>query len=215
VFIPLAVAFQNLFRARHDLDVTVFFLGLVIVGSGIIGIQAIVPRSVKSSRDRLVGVSNGVRRISKELATFVVGDEPNSAFGTVYFLQWLSRRIVIGLLCAILLAAALTHFFPVIDTWMERLFPYMAGAIAAIYVIYLIFAVGAYGPVQALIALDATVAATPAPRGHTHSLTIAWTNQDRLRHSLVHDSPEAIKPIAKWLKNALGNPSLEGSSETP
>lgn len=51
------------------------------------------------------------------------------------------------------------QIFPVIDTWMERLSPYMAAAIAAIYVIYLIFAVGAYGLIQALIALDATIAA--------------------------------------------------------
>jgi hypothetical protein len=213
VFLPLAAAVQYLFRARPDLDITLFFVALAIVGLGVISVQMIVPRWVKSSRDRLVEASNGARQSSRELAAFVVGDEPSSAFGAVYFLQWLGRKIVFGLLCFILLGAVLSHSFPIVDTWMERFFPYLPGAIAILYFAYLIVAVAAYGLIQALIALDATVAATPAPQGSADSLTIAWTNQDSLRHSLVHDSPEAIKPIADWLKNLLGNHPPKGNSE--
>lgn len=215
VFIPLAAAVQYLFRRQPDLDVPLFFSGLGIIAVGIITIQLTVPRRIKSIREKLVEVSNGTRRVSKELAAFVVGDEPNSAFGAVYFLQWVSRRVVMGLLCLTLLGAILSHFFPAVDTWMERLFPYLLGAIAATYFVYLIFAVGAYGLIQALVALDAAVAATPAPRGDTDFLTVAWTNQDLLRHSVVHDSPEAIKPIVAWLKNTMGNPPSIRNGETP
>jgi hypothetical protein len=215
IFLPLGVAVQYLFRGRLDLETPLFFVGLAILALGIISIEIIVPRWVKSSRDQLVEASNGVRQCSRELAAFVVGDEPSSAFGAVYFLQWLGGKILFGVLCIILLAAVLSHFFVIVDTWMERLFPYLSVAISALYLTYLIFAVAAYGLIQGLIALDATVAATPAPKGSTNSLTIAWTNQDSLRHSLVHDSPEAIKPIAEWLTNILGNHLPKANSETP
>jgi predicted membrane channel-forming protein YqfA (hemolysin III family) len=214
VFLPLARTVQDLFDERPDLDATRFFVGLAVFGLGMISVQIIVPRWVKSNRDKLVEASNGARQSSRELAAFVVGDEPSSAFGAVYFLQWMWQKVFFALLWLIfVLGAALSHYFPVIGTRMEQLFPYLLGAIVTLYVAYLILAVAAYGLIQALIALDAPVAATPSPQGTADSLTIAWTHRDWLRHSLVHDSPEAIEPIAGWLKDLLGNHSPKGTSE--
>ena len=94
---------------------------------------------------------------------------------------------------------------PNMNAMTDRLLPYLFLAIAAIYSAYLVLAVSAYGLVQGLLALDATVSATPAPVGHTDSLTITWSSDDWLRHFLVHDSPHAIKPIVEWLKDVLGS----------
>lgn len=205
VFVPLAIRVQYLFPRRPDLDIKVFFAAVAIIVLGIVSIQAIVPRWIKSIRNRLIDSANGARSVSRELAAFVVGDEPNSAFGAVYFLQWFGRRSAITLLLVAWLSALLSHKGPNMNATTDRLLPYLFLAIAAIYTAYLVLAVSAYGLVQGLLALDATVSATPAPLGHTDSLTITWSNDDWVRHFLVHDSPHAIKPIVEWLKDVLGS----------
>ena len=53
--------------------------------------------------------------------------------------------------------------------------------------------------------MDASIAVTPGPVGRTDLVTIPWTSRDRLRHSLVHESPEAIAAIVSWLNAVLAD----------
>lgn len=211
LLIPLARTVQDLlFRSRPDLDAFAFFLGLGILALGLALLQGIVPSWLTAIRDRLIGVSTGARRITRELAAFVVGDEPNSVFGAVYLLQWLGRAIFMALL-VIFIFLANTHFIAesTVDTIGMRL---AIGSLGA-YVVYVLLVTGAYGFVQALLGLDATIAVAPAPVGRTDFVTVPWTPLYRSRHSSVHDSPVAIAAVSDWLQSVLGPPN--GTSGPP
>jgi hypothetical protein len=213
LLIPLARTVQGLlFGSRPDLDAFAFFLGLGILALGLALLQGIVPPRLTAIRDRLIRVSTGDRRIARELAAFVVGDEPNSVFGTLYFLQWLGRAIFMALLVVFLLLAN-THFIAesTVDTIAMRL---AIGSLGA-YGVYVLLVTGAYGFVQALLGLDATIAVTPAPTGQMDFVTVPWTPLDRSRHSSVHDSPVAIAAVSGWLQSVLapGNGSSGPQSD--
>ena len=211
VLIPLARTVQDLlFGSRPDPDAVAFFLGLGILALGLALLQGIVPPRLTAIRDRLIRRSSGDRRITRELAAFVVGDEPNSVFGAVYLLRWLGRAIFMALLVVFLFLAN-THFIAetTVDTIGMRL---AIGSLGA-YVVYVLLVTGAYGFVQALLGLDATIAVTPAPVGRTDFVTVPWTPLDRSRHSSVHDSPVAIAAVSGWLQSVLAPP--DGSSGLP
>jgi pimeloyl-ACP methyl ester carboxylesterase len=206
IFISLAVSFQNLFFANRE-GPTLLFWELGVIGACMAAIQLVVPRWLKALRQRVVEYTNSNRNVLRELSTFVVGDEPASALSTVYLVQWLGQRIIFGLLFAIPMGAIITRFVQSLNSWLDRSLPYIAGGIVTIYLLYLILAVSGYGLLQGLIALDAMVTSTPAPQGRTDFVTIAWTGEHPVRHSSVHDSPEAISEIMKWLADGCGFPN--------
>jgi hypothetical protein len=201
VFLPLArVVEEPFFRASASLDITAFFVGLAVLGLGLALLQVIVPRRICTIRNRLMDFVGGTRNVSHEVAAFVVGDEPNSIFGAVYMLQWVGR-IVFFVVVMTFLFVANTRF--VAEGTAETVVGYIIIAFLAAYFVYILFAVSAYGLVQALIGLDAIVAATPAPIGTTEFITIAWEPKGGFRHSVVHDSPESINAISTWLRSLL------------
>lgn len=69
-----------------------------------------------------------------------------------------------------------------------------------------------HGLLQGLIALDSYVAVTPGPVGRADLITIPWTSEDKLRHSLVHDSPEAVAAIIQWVQRLLLRASFSETS---
>jgi hypothetical protein len=207
--IPFARTVQDLLlRSRPDLETFAFFLGLGILALGLALLQGIVPSWLTAIRDRLIRVSTGARTITRELAAFVVGDEPNSVFGAVYLLQWLGRAIFMALLVVFLFLAN-THFIAqsTVDTIGMRL---AIGSLGA-YVVYVLLVTGAYGFVQALLGLDATIAVAPAPVGRTDFVSVPWTPLDRSRHSSVHDSPVAIAAVTGWLQSVLAPPNASSA----
>ena len=206
--IPLARTVQNVFfGSGPDRDGIAFFLGLAILALGLTLLQRIVPARVVAIRDHLMRVSTGDRKISEELAAFVIGDEPNSVFGAVYLLQWLGRGMFMALLVAFIFLVN-TRF--IASTTVDAMGMYFAGGSLVAYLVYVVLSISAYGFVQALLALDATVAVTPAPIGQTDFVTIPWTSRDRLRHSVVHDSREAIAAVSHWLLSVLAEDSRIG-----
>ena len=200
--IPLVVAFNNLFLSDRD-GSSLLFWNLGAIGLGIAATQLVVPW-VKRLRQRVVEYSNCKRNISKELSAFVVGDEPASALGAVYLIQWLGQKIIAALLFAIPIWVIAARFIKPLYYWFDQLLPYIASGIVAIYALYLTLAISAYGLLQGFIALDATMASTPAPQGKTDFVTIAWSNQSLSHHSVVHDSCKAITAITDWLTVSIG-----------
>jgi hypothetical protein len=167
-------------------------------------IQKIVPRWVHTIGGRLMNASNGSRKVSRELVSFVVGDEPSAALGAVYLSQWLGRRAVILLLITVFGLGGLAAFPGLVSQSREdQLGPVLIGCCFAICFLFLIFATSAYGLLHGLVALDSAVTVTPAPVGQTDFTTIAWAKKDRLRHSLIYESPEAIASITLWLGTVL------------
>ncbi len=79
----------------------------------------------------------------------------------------------------------------------------LAGGFLAAYVAYLIIAITVYGLTLSVIALDSYIAVTPAPVGRSEIVTMAGPSQYRFRHSLIHESPDAIALIVDWLRSRL------------
>lgn len=205
VLLPFAIAVQNLLfgSRRDDPHLIAFGLGLAIVAGGLALLQKYVPPKIHAIRDRLLSVSTSSRKICRELVALVAGDEPNSAFGAVYLAQWLGRRIAVALLFAIPASFVFSRLGVIAKGTVDRIVPYFIGCFLATYFAYLLFATSAYGVVQGLLAMDASIAVTPGPVGRTDLVTLPWTSRDRLRHSLVHESPEAIAAIVAWLTTVL------------
>jgi hypothetical protein len=86
-------------------------IGIAISFAWLFWLQITVPPWIEAVRERFAEVSNGSRKISKELVASVVGDEPRSALNFVSLGQWLGRWIarmaLIGVIvCAVLGAGA-------------------------------------------------------------------------------------------------------------
>jgi hypothetical protein len=167
-------------------------------------LQRAILRRIDAIRDRLVHVSNGVRKVSKELVVFVVGDEPSAALGAVYIAQWLGRKgltwlVFIAMIFGI--AALFPSYIPA-NRW-DQMSRWLVGGWFAILYVTLALAVSAYGMVHGLVSLDSTVAVTPAPTGEMDIATVGWTDKDQLRHSLIYGSPEAITMMIIWLHRIL------------
>jgi hypothetical protein len=165
-----------------------------------------VPPRIDSVRERLTCLSNDVRKVAQELVVFVVGDEPSAAFGAVYLTQWLGRRVILWLIIATIGSIGVSVVLPnvISEGKMDQIGPWLIGSCFAILFLTFIFAMSAYGMVHGLVALDSSVTVTPAPIGKTDFATVRWNNKERLRHSLIYQSPEAISIIINWLDGALG-----------
>jgi hypothetical protein len=203
--VPLALTLPDLlFPKQPGPHGIALGIGLVIVLVVLALSQRIVPRRVQAVRDRLMSVSNGSRKVSRELVAFVVGDEPSAALSAVYVAQWLGRRAVILLIIAVFALGGLASFPELVpQSRADQVGPLLIGCCFAIYFVCLVFVTGAYGIVHGLVALDSSVTVTPAPVGQTDFATVGWTSQDRLRHSLIYESSEAIATIVRWLDAVL------------
>jgi hypothetical protein len=202
---PILALSDILFPTKSVPNGIALGIGLVIMLAVLALTQRIVPGRIQVVRDHLVEASNGDRKISKELVVFVVGDEPSAAFSAVYLGQWLGRRAVILLIIAVFALGGLASFPELIpQSRADQLGPLLIGCCFAIYFVCLVFVTGAYGMVHGLVALDSSVTVTPAPIGQADFVTVGWTSQDRLRHSLIYESSEAIAVIVKWLDAVLG-----------
>jgi hypothetical protein len=146
---------------------------------------------------------------------FAVGDEPAAAFNGIYFIHWLGRRIPsaifisIGLITVGLAMASLAS--PKFNKIVEfATIPIICSTVITLASLFL--ATSAYGLVQGLVALQSPLTVTPAPVGQTNFVTVGWTMRDKLRHSLIYESSDAIKRITDWLRLVLedqGKESLE------
>lgn len=194
---------ELLFPPHSDARSVASGITIIVMIIWIVFLQAFVPPRLQAVRDRLAQVSNSNRKISRELVAFVVGDEANSAFGAVYFGQWVGRRITVMLLLAVVPCAALGTARVIANGTADRMGQFLLGCSGAVVFAYLLLAASAYGIVQGLVALDSSTVVTPAPVGKTDFVTVAWTRRDRLRHSLIYESPEAIAVIVRWLESAL------------
>ena len=169
---------------------------------------AVAPR-IEAIRERLVCVSNGARRVAKELVVFVVGDEASAGLGAVYFAHWLVRRwglwLTVIMFCVSTLFIVFASYFPrgdQIGAWIYR------GWVAILYLFFAV-AVGGYGMAHGLVALDSAVTVTPAPTGEMDFATVGWTDKDQLRHSLIYESTEAIATMITWLERCTQSEPIE------
>ena len=171
-----------------------------------------VPTKIGEIRDRLVEVSNHRRNVHRELVAFVVGDEPSAALGAAFFVQWAGRKIMwlsfFGSLAAIFLLSGLeqTSFsqtFPKFVISADSTGKLLMYIFVAILCLMPILSMSAYGIVHGLVGVDANVGVTPAPIGSTDFTTVSWADRDSLRHSLIYDSPQALKAITDWLGGIL------------
>lgn len=193
-----------LFADRPGLYGISLGIGLGVIFAVLVLSQRLLPGRIQAVRERLVSVSNGDRKVSRELVAFVIGDEASAILSSVYFAQWLGRRAVILLIVAVFALAALAAFPGLMaQSKYDQLGPVLIGCCFAIYFILLLFATSAYGVVHGLVALDSSVTVTPAPVGCTEFATVTWTTRDRLRHSVIYESPDAIATIIKWLDGVL------------
>jgi hypothetical protein len=177
-------------------------------------VQIFLPIPIIKISGKLSKVSNGVRKISRELVVFVVGDEPAAAFNGIYFIQWLGRRIPLaifislGVIFACIALSMASPKFNLNPIW--KLGDTLLHWCVVVYFASLLLATSAYGLVQGLVALQSSVTVTPAPIGQTNFATVGWTSRDKLRHSLIYESPDAIKRITNWLRSALAEGADQG-----
>jgi hypothetical protein len=200
VLVPLMVSIATLLFPRQFWP---YVVGMSMVFAVLALSQKIVPPRIQAIRDRLTIVSNGTRRIHKELVTFVVGDEASAALGAVFFAHWLGRRTGILLLIAAFAVAVLGGVQVVSDSTARQVGSILVGCCLALCFAVLVLGTSAYGFVNGLVALDSSVTVTPAPVGQTDFATVGWTSQDGLRHSLIYESSEAIATIVNWLDSEL------------
>jgi hypothetical protein len=174
---------------------------------------AVVPARIETLRDRLIVVTSGRRRISRELVALVIGDEAAAALNSVYLMQWLGSRTASLLLVVTITVGILAMALPSIfrGAGVEQFGIALMACCASLAVLYFVLAVCAYGLVQGLIALDSSVTLSSAPIGGADIATFGWTGKDKLRHSLIYRSPEAITRIVTWLKPIL----ISGPSDLP
>lgn len=176
-------------------------------------LERAVTRRIEGVRDRLTDVSSGKRRIRKELVAYVIGDEVSASFGGVYSVQWFIGRLipwlmVVAGLCGLGIYFALPEWLPK-NTAGQKWF-WVAVSVWLLLVCSLLLATVFHGLVQGLVTLDSSVTTTPSPIGLIDFATIKWTNRDKLRrdklrHSQVYDSREAIEAIIDWLKRTVAS----------
>jgi pimeloyl-ACP methyl ester carboxylesterase len=180
-----------------------FLVTLALFVSGLVLLRKVVPPRVEALRDQIASVSSGKRRVSRELVVFVVGDEPSSAFGALYFGQWLNQRITFVVSGIMLLSLPFIWTRVFSEGIVNRIGPFLVGLCVVGYFGSLFLGTCAYGLVQALIALDSPVTTTPFPVGQTECVAVPWSTKDGPRHFLVYNSPKAIAAIVIWLKSTL------------
>jgi hypothetical protein len=162
----------------------IFVAVVILFGSGIAALLVLlkyVPARIQLIRRSLHNVLTGVRRISRELVVFVVGDEPAAALSAVYFGQWLMRRMSLVLIAAVFALPFLARVVPgvISETRADQIGPWIIGIIFAFGFASLMIAGSGYGFVHGLVALDSPVTVTPAPIGHADVITVGWTPKQR------------------------------------
>lgn len=167
----------------------------------------------RSIQGTLAQLSNSNRKISREFVFSVAGDEAAAALGGVYFSQWLAystfMKIFIPLGLA-LGAIGIIALFAAPDSSFMNLMNHAIWVVQGIVfgILNLVFLVtmAGYGLILAIIALNRSVAVTATPVGSAECTTIIASSKDRLRHSLVYESPEVIHAILHSLQLVLRRP---------
>lgn len=137
------------------------------------------------TRERLLEIVGKPRRIRRELVLFVVGDEASAGLSGFLFGDIVAKKLIpVALICIVLLFVSLIltgH-----DPRDSRYFYVAFAVLMTIVMTLLIGGASAFGLLQGLIALDTPTAITPAPIGKVDCSTIAWTENDKTRHSVAH-----------------------------
>jgi hypothetical protein len=189
--------------------------------------QKIVPTWVHRLSVALTDISNARRKIFKELVVNATGDEAASMLGGIYIGQWLIKRafkwliffeIVITaiLIMAVIISEAIagSEISKALRSFLPDKAEYIATfssfiyvcifALIAVFAVWVVLAAGAYGILHGLMTLDSPISVTPAPLGHVDAITIAWTHDPQLRHSMLHQSAQVGNSIVEWLEPIVG-----------
>jgi hypothetical protein len=199
IFVPLAIKAPALLPISSDGSLD-FFVSASIIIAGLALLQLLVPARIQKLRDRLAKVTNSARKVRVELVGLTVGDEPSAAFGALYFVRWSGHILAIILLMTV---PFILNSRAIARSQGTQVAMTLAGGFLAAYVAYLTIAITVYGLTLSVIALDSYIAVTPAPVGRSEIVTMAGPSQYRLRHSLIHESPDAIALIVDWLRSRL------------
>jgi hypothetical protein len=180
------------------------FLGaLLIILFLLFSLQKIIPPKVQRIGEALADVSTARRQIFRELVVNATGDEAASMFGGIYATQWLIKRLLAYLFLFAIVCVICAGVLPE-DSFMNSIVgPITLLSIIALLFLSLLISTGAYGFQQGLVALNVPVSVTPTPIGQVDATTVAWTDEDKLRHSMLYQSEEVFVCIKEWLRPIL------------
>jgi len=140
------------------------------------------------------------RRIARELVAVVMGDEVTATLGFVGMIQFLMRRLRPIVVAFMFFCLAMNLYLGVAQHRLKPVYLWLEiAALGGYCLVQFLVSTAGYGLVQGLIGVDSWIAITPSPEGVVDFRTVAWGYEDRLRHSRVYDSPEAIKAVKDWL----------------
>lgn len=166
----------------------------LILGTTLVLLMTI-PKKIRNSYRRLTRDAEGKRNITRELSVFSIGDEPSLIFSALNLMQRLALVVVWALgLCAVFHVFKFGHVVLVRSVELSAEIAGLAYAVLSIFF---------YGVTQGLIALDSSVAVTPAPRGVCEIVILPSEKRGALFHSSLFESPKALSALADSLESRI------------
>jgi hypothetical protein len=175
--------------AGHEL----LFLLMILVTAVLANMT--VPRYVTRQRDKLKRLCGDTRMTFADHIFHVVGDEPNAAFGFVYFTRFAGFKLWLILACLFAgtsLIWWLSHKGRLTDSPYQDIFSriVLIGTLAVAFI-----TACAYGLVHLLLSIDAPTGVSSAPHGTTNVHTIRTSNTQLLHHSM--DLREVVQAVTQ------------------
>jgi hypothetical protein len=181
-----------------------FLLGplAIAIGCTVWGLGRLASRLAASLR----AVACAPRRVTHELAAFVVGDEASTALGLMFAARVVAYAVAALAILALLFDLASNPASPVTSVTDGIVKPLLVLAFGGV-LLYTVLCAAAFGPMHALLTATNTVTVTTSPTGLVDCLTIEWSRSDHLRHFQVYLSASSCDLIVAWVRQRLSLPA--------